>query len=64
MYYDYELAVAVHNIPEFAAKFPKELGAEDDVFDPAYTGNAKDRYDGGYSTYFHNIERIFCEVSK
>jgi hypothetical protein len=62
MYWDYELAVAVHNIPEFAAKNP--LRPQSTVFDPAYKGNARDRYDGGYSSYFHNIQRIFCEVSK
>jgi hypothetical protein len=62
MYWDYELAVAVHNIPEFADKNP--LRPQSTVFDQEYTGNAKDRYDGGYSSYFHNIERIYCEVSK
>ncbi|HYW73746.1 MAG TPA: hypothetical protein VE961_22170 [Pyrinomonadaceae bacterium] len=63
-YYDYELAVAVHNIPEYASKFP--LKAKDNIFDPSYGRKAqvKDKYDNGYSTYFHNIERIFCPVEK
>ncbi|HJT67512.1 MAG TPA: fibronectin type III domain-containing protein [Pyrinomonadaceae bacterium] len=59
-YDDEQLANAVHNIPEFASKFP--LSAKNNVFDPAYQGNPKDPEDGGYSTYFHNIQRIFCEV--
>jgi len=61
-YWDFELAVAVHNIPEFAEKNP--LRPQSTVFDLAYTGDITDRYDGGYSSYFHNIERIYCEVSK
>jgi len=62
LYDDYELANAVNNIPEFAKKNP--LRPQSTVFNLAYKGNAQDRYDGGYSSYFHNIERIFCEVDK
>jgi RHS repeat-associated protein len=61
LYYDHELAVAVHNIPEFAAKFSQ--GPTRNIFDLRWQGpSPKDKYNGGYSTYFHDIERQFCTV--
>ena len=62
-YDDYELAVAVRNIPEFAAKFSQ--APKRNIFDPRWEGpSQKDRYNGGYSTYFHDIERQYCAVNK
>jgi len=71
-YSDYELAVAAHNIPEYAALFP--MGPTNNVFDARYIqmknyqiigiGPPKDENDGGYSTYIHNIERVMCPVPK
>lgn len=71
-YTDYELAVAAHNIPEYAKQF--DLSASSNVFDPSYLqmkngkvvgkGPPTDKDDGGYSSYIHNIERRICPVRK
>jgi hypothetical protein len=62
LYYDHELAIAVHNISEFAAKFSQD--PKRNIFDPRWQGpSPKDKYNGGYSTYFHDIERQFCTVA-
>jgi hypothetical protein len=62
-YSDYELAIAVHNMPELAALFSGR--PESNVFDPRYTGgDPKDKDNGGYSSDFHDIERTLCPVAK
>ena len=61
-YDDYELAKAVQGISDYAAQM--SLRPQNNVFNPNYTGKAKDRNDGGYSSYFHNVARILCPVSK
>lgn len=62
MYYDYELAVVVNGIPEYAAKFSQD--PKRNIFDKRWegSGSAKDRNNGGYSTFFHDIERQLCNV--
>lgn len=61
-YDDYQLARAAHGIPDYASQM--SLSPQNNVFHPKYTGNASDRYDGGYSSYFHNIARTLCPVAK
>lgn len=61
-YTDRALAEAAHNIPEYAAKF-RGFIPEHNVFDPLYLNKAeaaKDPGEGGWSSYFHDIERQFC----
>jgi hypothetical protein len=70
LYSDYELAVAAHNIPEYAKLFRQSPTTN--VFDPRYQqmkrkkiigiGPPKDKDDLGYSSYIHNIERAICPV--
>jgi hypothetical protein len=59
-YTDRVLAEAVHNIPEYAA-----LSGffSPTVFDPRYAdkaGAAKNPNHGGWSSYFHDIQRRVC----
>ena len=71
-YSDYELAVAANRIPEYAKLFRQS--AETNVFDDKYKqmkdgkvigiGPPKNKNDGGYSSYIHNIERAICPVGK
>jgi hypothetical protein len=59
-YSDYELAVAVSKIPEYASEFNGP--PENNVFHPKYQGDAKDKNSGGYSSFFHRVQRVICAV--
>jgi hypothetical protein len=71
-YSDYELAVAAHNIPEYAELFPQDPTRN--VFDSRFLqmrnfkvigiGRPKDQNNGGFSSYIHAIERVICPVPK
>jgi hypothetical protein len=59
-YTDRVLAEAVHAIPEYAAL---ARGLTPNVFDPRYAdkaGAAKNSNHGGWSSYFHDIQRQLC----
>lgn len=58
-YTDRALAEAAQGIPEYASQM--SLSPQNNVF---HSGNASDRYDGGYSSYFHNIARTLYPVAK
>ncbi len=59
-YTDYDLALAVNAIPEYASEYRGPATAN--PFDPSYEGNAKDKNSGGYSNFFHRTQRRICEV--
>ncbi|HZI88657.1 MAG TPA: hypothetical protein VFD48_17620, partial [Pyrinomonadaceae bacterium] len=59
-YTDYELAVAVNAIPEYASEF--RGSAENNPFDPSYAGNAKDKKSLGYSSFWHGVQDRICAV--
>ncbi|HXQ74745.1 MAG TPA: hypothetical protein VN844_29850, partial [Pyrinomonadaceae bacterium] len=61
-YTDYELAVAVNKIPEYASLY--NASPKSNPFDQAYSGDAKDKESGGYSTFFHEVQRKICSVPK
>jgi RHS repeat-associated protein len=61
-YTDRALAEAAHSIPDFASKYGGFI-PESNVFDPRYrdkAGAAKDPNHGGWSSYFHDIQRKVC----
>ena len=61
-YTDRALAEAAHNIPEYAALY-RGFNPQWNVFDPRYVdkaGAAKDPGHGGWSSYFHDIQRQLC----
>lgn len=62
IYSDYELAVAVNAIPEYAKQFTGR--PESNPFDQRYQGDAKDKNSGGYSSFFHGVLRNICQVPK
>jgi hypothetical protein len=65
------LRKAAHNIPEYANAMT--LTDVNNVFHPKYQqmkdrkiigiGPPKDKDDGGYSSYIHNIERTKCPLA-
>ena len=61
-YSDYELAVAVSKIPEYAQEF--RGSPPNNPFDPRYAGDAKDKNSGGYSSFFHGVMREICKVPR
>lgn len=61
-YTDRELARAVHNIPEYAAMYQGN-NPKWNVFDIQYEdkeGTRKNANHGGWSSYFHDIQRQLC----
>ncbi|MBA3355315.1 MAG: hypothetical protein H0U18_05120 [Pyrinomonadaceae bacterium] len=59
-YTDRALAEAAHSIPNYAAM---HRGISPTVFDPRYVdkaGAAKNPNHGGWSSYFHVIQRQLC----
>ena len=61
-YTDQALAVAAHNIPEYAALY-RGFNPQWNVFDPGYVdkrGAANNPNHGGWSSYFHDIQRQLC----
>ena len=61
-YTDYDLAVAVSKIPEYASLYNES--PKSNPFDSAYIGDAKDKDSAGYSTFFHSVQRRICAVPK
>jgi hypothetical protein len=57
-----QLSDAVHNIPEYAAMYSGKI-PESNVYDPRYRHKAdaaKNENHGGWSSYFHDIQRQLC----
>lgn len=61
-YTDRALAEAAHNIPQYAALY-RGFNPQWNVFDPRYvdkSGAARNPNHGGWSSYFHDIQKQVC----
>jgi RHS repeat-associated protein len=62
-YTDRALAEAAHSIPEYRDMYRENNQPQWNVFDPRYVdkvGAAKNPNHGGWSSYFHDIQRQLC----